>query len=108
MPSISEGLGVAALEAMACGLPAVVARVGGLRETVENQRTGLIVEAGSATQLASALAKLAESPELRKHTGAAARALVEEKFSMASMAAGTLALYRASLNQTRGEKGGTE
>lgn len=108
MPSLSEGLGVAALEAMAVGLPAIVTDVGGLRETVENIRTGFVVEPASPEKLASAIAKLAESTELKEHTGAAARARVEEKFSMASMATQTLALYRACLNKTRGEKGGIE
>src|SRR5208282_4798644 len=43
MPSLKEGLGVAALEAMASGLPVIASDVGGLREGVENERTGIVV-----------------------------------------------------------------
>ena len=43
MPSLKEGLGVAALEAMASGLPVIASDVGGLREVVEDGRTGIIV-----------------------------------------------------------------
>ncbi|WP_304822143.1 glycosyltransferase family 4 protein [Candidatus Binatus sp.] len=104
MPSLKEGLGVAALEAMSCGLPTIASAVGGLAELVEHDRTGVQVEPAHSDQLASAIARLAASPELRTRMGAAARIRVEQNYSMAAMAARTLALYRACLNQPRGEK----
>jgi L-malate glycosyltransferase len=99
MPSLKEGLGVAALEAMSCGLPVIASKVGGLAELVEHDRTGLQIEPAESDQLASAILRLAASPELRKRLGAAARVHVEQNYSMAAMAERTLAVYRACLSQ---------
>jgi glycosyltransferase involved in cell wall biosynthesis len=104
MPSVNEGLGVAALEAMATALPVVASDVGGLRELVEDDRSGLIVPPAHPGGIAAAIARLAESSELRSRIGAAARARVVENYSMEKMAARTLALYRACLGKSGGEK----
>ncbi|MDB5108590.1 MAG: glycosyl transferase, partial [Candidatus Binatus sp.] len=53
MPSLKEGLGVAMLEAMACALPGVASNVGGLREVVDPERTGITVEDSRVNELAS-------------------------------------------------------
>jgi glycosyltransferase involved in cell wall biosynthesis len=101
MPSLNEGLGVAALEAMACGLPAIASAVGGLREVVEHERTGILVERARADEISAAIVRLANSEELRTTMGAAARQRVEQNFSMSTMAERTLALYRAALEKNR-------
>ena len=106
MPSLKEGLGVAALEAMASGLPVIASDVGGLREVVEDDRTGIIVPPANPEKIASAIKRLAESPELRSQMSAAARARVVENYSMEQMAARTLALYRECVRKTRDERGG--
>src|SRR5205809_881024 len=62
LPSLQEGLGVAALEAMAAGRPVVASRVGGLAEAVVHEETGLLVPRGDQTALATALARLARDP----------------------------------------------
>ena len=97
MPSLSEGLGVALLEAMACGLPAVTSRVGGIVDAVDEGRTGMLVAAEDADALAGALARLSANAPARVAMGAAARARADEHFSMASMARRTVELYRACL-----------
>src|SRR5271163_614930 len=74
MPSLKEGLGVAALEAMASGLPIVASEVGGLREIVKHDVTGIVVPPANANAIASAIGRLAESAQLRAQMGAAARA----------------------------------
>ena len=105
MPSLKEGLGVAALEAMASALPVIASDVGGLREVVEDGRTGIIVPPANPEKIASAIRRLAESPELRSQMSAAARSRVVENYSMEQMAARTLALYRECLRKTRDERG---
>src|SRR5258708_35043652 len=73
MPSLNEGLGVAALEAMASGVPAIASDVGGLREVVEDERTGIVVPPEHSEKIAQGISRLAESAELRSQMGAAAR-----------------------------------
>ncbi len=94
MPSHHEGLGVAALEAMAAGLPVVASRVGGLPDAVVHEETGLLVPPGDAPALAAAIARLAADPILARRLGDAGRARVAARFGMAAMAEGTLAVYR--------------
>jgi len=93
LPSLQEGLGVAALEAMAAGRPVVASRVGGLAEAVVHEETGLLVPPGDPTALATALVRLARDPGLRARLGAAGRARVLARYTAARMAEGTLACY---------------
>jgi glycosyltransferase involved in cell wall biosynthesis len=108
MTSLKEGLGVAALEAMASGLPVIASNVGGLREVVKDGSSGIVVPAANAGAIASAIVRLAESVELRSQMGAAARVRVVENYSIETMASRTLALYRECVRKTRGERGGIE
>jgi len=105
MPSRMEGLGVAVLEAMACGLPVVACAVGGLREAVEQERTGLLVEPDDAQTMAQALTRLAITPGLRAAMGAAAREAAIARFGLEEMARRTLELYFASLDIARNAAG---
>jgi glycosyltransferase involved in cell wall biosynthesis len=93
MPSLQEGLGVAALEAMAAGLPVVASRVGGLGEAVVDGETGVLVAPGDPVALARALAELARDPGRRARLGAAGRRRVLARYTMAQMAEATLACY---------------
>jgi len=104
-PSLREGLGVALLEAMACGVPAVASRTGGIPEVVEDGRTGLLVAPGDAGEIAAALARLAAEPRTRETFRAASRSTVVEKFSMPAMARATLALYRVCLERKSAARG---
>jgi glycosyltransferase involved in cell wall biosynthesis len=94
MPSLKEGLGVAALEAMASGLAVVLSGVGGLAGLIENETTGLHVPPADADAMAAALERLARDPELRRSLGMRARAAVLAEYSDAVMAERTLEVYR--------------
>jgi glycosyltransferase involved in cell wall biosynthesis len=98
-PSLKEGLGVALLEAMACGLPVVAGRAGGMAEVVEDRHSGLLVAAADCGAMARAIGELIDSPAARVSIGAAARARVALDFSMETMARKTLELYQSSLGR---------
>jgi len=93
MPSILEGLGVAALEAMACGLPVVASKTGGLAELVEDENTGLQVPPADTNALAAALSSLLNNPDRRRQLGMNANARIAKEYSMTAMAEQTLEVY---------------
>jgi glycosyltransferase involved in cell wall biosynthesis len=99
LPSRHEGLGVAALEAMACGRPVVASRVGGLGETVVDERTGLLVAPEDPAALRGALTRLLRDGELREQLGAAGPARVREGFLAEQMVDAYEALYREVLDE---------
>jgi glycosyltransferase involved in cell wall biosynthesis len=76
-PSLYEAVGIALLEAMACALPVVASRTGGIPEVVEDGVSGVLVAPGDADDLARALAELERDPERRRRLGVAARRRAE-------------------------------
>jgi len=92
-PSRADNLPLAILEAMACSLPVVGARVGGIPELVVDGETGLVVEAESPAALAAALDSLAADPERRRELGRRGRDRAAEHFSADGIARQTVALY---------------
>jgi glycosyltransferase involved in cell wall biosynthesis len=96
-PAHMEGLGVALLQAAACGVPIVGGRAGGIPEIVRPGLNGELVEPGDAAGLAAALNRLLDSPELRARMGAAGREWVEQHFSIDAMVEGNLAVYERLL-----------
>jgi glycosyltransferase involved in cell wall biosynthesis len=98
-PSLYEGFGLPAAEAMACGTPVIASDGGALPEVVAAGETGEIVPAGDAEALAHAVAALLADPERRREMGAAGRRRVLERFTWAGTAAGTEALYRQVLGR---------
>ena len=83
--SVSEGISLTILEAMAAGIPVVATRVGGTPEVVEAGRTGLLVPARSAGAVAEAIVQLGHDPERREVMGHAGRERVERAFSIDRM-----------------------
>ncbi len=102
LSSLSEGLPVSLLEAMATGLPAVATDVGGNREIVVPGETGLLVPAESPPALADAMRTLWADPDRARRLGAAGRQRVEQEFDMRQVAARYEGLYQELLQGKRG------
>ncbi len=85
VPSSRESFGLAALEAMRCGIPVVATEVGGLPELVRHGETGLLVPAEDDHAMADALLSLLRDSELRRRLGEAARADVAARFNLEKM-----------------------
>ena len=94
MPSRSEGLPLALVEAMATALPIVASDVGGIPEVVERGTQALLVPPGDAPALAAALRSLLSDAARRTALGAAAQRRAHRDFSIATMANAYEALYR--------------
>ena len=104
MPSLSEGMPMAVLQAMASGLPVVGTAVGGTAELVRPGTSGLLVPPGDSAALADALAELAGDPERRRRMGEAGRAIVESQFTESSVWPKWDVLYELLHEGSRGGK----
>lgn len=98
LPSLQEGMPNSLLEAMACGLPVIASRIGGVVDVVEDGKSGILFEAGDVSGLASAMVRLLNDSELRLKLGTEARRRVVENFSIDRIADEYIKLYKEVLN----------
>ena len=94
LPSISEGLSLVMLEAMACGTASVITDVGAAREVIENEKNGIIVPAKDVDALVASLENLLNNEEYRKIMSRNARKIILERFTKTSMLQKTMAQYQ--------------
>jgi glycosyltransferase involved in cell wall biosynthesis len=97
LPSLSEALSNALMEAMACGCAVVASQVGGNPELVSDGTTGLLFEAGNASELADRLEHLIFEEDLRIRLGLAASTSVRERFSLEASVRRMEEIYRELL-----------
>jgi N-acetyl-alpha-D-glucosaminyl L-malate synthase BshA len=80
LPSAQESFGLAALEAMACEVPVVASRVGGLPEVIEHGVTGFLHGPDDLEGMAESAHRLLSDPELHRRAAAAARRVAHERY----------------------------
>lgn len=98
-PALLEGLGVALLQAAACGLPVVASRVGGIPEIVRGGENGELVAPGDPEELARAVNRLLADRALAARYGQAGRQRVLRGFSVRAMVEGNAAVYARVLGR---------
>jgi len=94
LSSLSEGVPISLLEAMAAGLPCVVSDVGGMREIVEMGDAGTVVSPGDVQGLADAIGSYAANRSMLRQQGANARSAYATHFTLQRMAESYMVLYR--------------
>jgi len=97
LSSISEGIPLTLIEAMAAGLPVVATQVGGVAEVVVDGETGLLAPSGDDGALAEKVLRLADSPDLRRDLGVRGRERAQALFSETKMHSGYQRLYQEML-----------
>jgi D-inositol-3-phosphate glycosyltransferase len=106
VPSYYESFGLVALEAMACGIPVVASRVGGLKETVQDGRTGYLVPWRCPEPFAERLDLLLTNEPLRRNLGREAREAAAP-YHWSAVAAQVEDVYHDLVSANRGEAVGT-
>jgi glycosyltransferase involved in cell wall biosynthesis len=94
MSSVTEGLGTALLDAMACARPVVATRTGGIPEIVADNVTGVLVPPRDYAALARAIVRLLKDEPRRAALGAAGLARVSARFTVEQMVAETVKVYQ--------------
>jgi len=100
LPSLKEGLGLALMEAMACGLGVIGADVGGISSLIQDNRNGLLVKAADTKGLSDAILELLQNPVKAQSLGSNARKFIEQNFSQEKMVQETERVYLECLNVT--------
>jgi N-acetyl-alpha-D-glucosaminyl L-malate synthase BshA len=93
LPSETESFGLSALEAMACEVPVIATRTGGIPEVVVHGETGYLCEVGDVDGMAAAAQTLLKDEDLRRRTGAAGRRRAVESFSQEAVVERYHAIY---------------
>ncbi len=97
LPSQTESFGLAALEAMACGVPVVASDVGGVSEVVADGQTGFLAAVGDIAGMARHALRLLTDEDLRRRMARAARHLAQTQFRLAPAVDSYEAVYRRVL-----------
>jgi glycosyltransferase involved in cell wall biosynthesis len=99
VPSMGEGFGMVALEAMERSRPVIAAAIGGLGELVRDGETGLLIPAGEAEPLRDAIVRVAGDLELARQMGAAGRRRALSRFLQVFCTERTELLYEGALER---------
>jgi glycosyltransferase involved in cell wall biosynthesis len=99
VPSLNyESFSYTCAQAMAAGLPVVASRIGGIPETVDDGRSGLLVKPGDVSDLSQALIKLARDANLRRQMGEAGQQKAQRYFAAPTVARQMHQVYQATIH----------
>jgi N-acetyl-alpha-D-glucosaminyl L-malate synthase BshA len=102
LPSEQESFGLAALEALACEVPVIASRVGGLPEVVDDGATGCLAEVGDIEKMSSCAARLLSNEGLRREMGRRARASALSRYSTDLVIPQYIDFYERVIAATKG------
>lgn len=102
LPSEQESFGLAALEAMACEVPVIASRVGGIPEVVTDGETGFLSEVGDVEKMAEDAARLLQNATLRREMGKRARESAVSRYRTDIVIPKYIEFYERVLKKTRG------
>jgi L-malate glycosyltransferase len=102
LPSEQESFGLAALEAMACEVPVIASRVGGIPEVVTDGETGCLSEVGDVDKMADDAARLLSDATLRREMGKRARESAVSRYRTDIVIPKYIEFYERVLKKTRG------
>lgn len=105
LPSLTEAMPTAPLEAMASGRPVIGTRVGGVPAEVKDGQTGFLIDAADERQLAERIMYFIDNPEDARMMGACGRKLAEEEFSVVKLTERLLQVYQSVLPHASREGG---
>ena len=101
LPSYSENFGIAAVEALAAGVPVIVTKGVGIAGEIQRADAGIVVP-GNSAKLAEAMHRLLSEPELAQRLSANGRKLAREHYSLEVMGSALSAMYRSVLSKRSG------
>lgn len=103
LPSFSEGMPNALLEAMSCGLPCIGSNIPGIHDVITDRYNGLLFEAGNSRALTVCLKQCLNNSEQAGCLGAAARRTIEQRFSIQHTAQSYQHLFRSIVENESSE-----
>jgi len=97
LPSETESFGLAALEALSCGVPVIATDVGGLPEVVHDGENGYLFPVGDVDSMAAAAIKILRNDDLRRRLGEVGRMRAIEQFNQSNIVEKYRRIYRLAL-----------
>ena len=108
LPSEQESFGLAALEALACEVPVIASRVGGVPEVVDDGVTGYLSEVGDLEKMSADAASLLADEEARREMGRRARETAVSRYSTDLVIPRYIEFYERVIAETKERAGSFE
>lgn len=103
LPSFAEGIPVVLMEAMAMEIPCISTLIAGIPELIQSGRDGILIPPSDAESLADEIARMMDTPSVRRHLGRSGRIRVQENYNLAKNVANLAHIFERRLDESRGE-----